>query len=45
MYWTAGVYLSEAPYPPPVTNCMNKYPCTYSHREHREGGEVNQCEG
>jgi len=34
-YLTAGVSLSEPP--PPVTHCMNTYPCTYSHRE--GGGE------
>jgi hypothetical protein len=29
-----GCYLSEAhDPPPPVTHCMNTFPCTYSHRE------------
>ncbi len=38
MYMPAGVYLPEKPDPPPpLTHCLNTYPCTYSHRE---GGGV-----
>jgi hypothetical protein len=41
-YLAAGIYLSEAtdplPSPPPVTQCMNTYLCTYSHREGVRGG-------
>ncbi len=40
IYLAAGVYLSEAPNPPPsVTLCMNTYRCTYhTGKVGREGG-------
>jgi hypothetical protein len=48
-YLAAGFHLSEArdhlPSPPPVTHCMNTYPCTYSHRGGGLGEPVRRLEG
>jgi hypothetical protein len=48
MYFSAGVYLPQAPNPiPPLTLCIivYVYTDTYSHRELGEGGELDQREG
>ena len=36
-----ALHTTQSP-PPPVTQYINTYPCTYSHREWGRGGEVNQ---